>query len=271
MGSNFVVESAEGYDRFMGRWSRRLAPLFAHFAGLSDGERVLDVGCGTGSLTFALPKLANVSEIWAIDYSPLFVAEAQRRNTDERISIQQGDACALPFGDGRFDRALSLLVLHFVPDALKAVREMRRVVRPGGHVAAAVWDIQGGMPNVRLLWDTIAAIAPDAMPLRSEAYSRPMTRPGELREAWSDLGLKEVEDTSITIRMEYDDFEDFWAPVRAGEGGLGKYVASLDKDSRATIETAVRNAFEYGRGDGPRTFSTTACACRGRVSDVHAA
>ena len=147
MTSSFTVRSADGYERLMGRWSRMLAVPFIEFAGVADGERILDVGCGTGSLTFALPQAAEVGEVAAIDFSPVFVAEAQRRNTDPRITIAQGDACAIPFPDGRFDRALALLVLHFVPQADQAVAEMRRVVRPGGVVAAAVWDHLGGMPR----------------------------------------------------------------------------------------------------------------------------
>jgi ubiquinone/menaquinone biosynthesis C-methylase UbiE len=140
MTSSFNVNDATGYEQLMGRWSQKLAPLFIDFAGVAAGEKLLDVGCGTGSLTFALARAADLGEIAAIDYSPVFVAEAIRRNTDPRINIRQADACALPFEGGTFDRALALLVLHFVPEAGKAVAEMRRVVRPGGVVAAAVWD-----------------------------------------------------------------------------------------------------------------------------------
>ena len=158
MASSFNVRSADGYERLMGRWSRELAIPFIEFAGLRDGDRVLDVGCGTGSLTFALPKAADVGEIAAIDFSPVFVEEAQRRNSNPRITIRQADATALPFEDDRFDRAFALLVLHFVPEAGKAVAEMRRVVRPGGVVAAAVWDHMGGMPGTRMMWDTMAVL-----------------------------------------------------------------------------------------------------------------
>src|SRR3954469_12589566 len=113
MSSTFNVGKAAGYERLMGRWSRVLALPFIDFAGLSHGERVLDVGCGTGSLTFALPAAADVSEVVGVDFSPIFVEEAQRRNVDPRITIRQADACALPFDDESFDRALALLVLHF--------------------------------------------------------------------------------------------------------------------------------------------------------------
>lgn len=143
MTSSFNVHHAAGYEQLMGRWSQKLAPLFIDFAGLADGEKILDVGCGTGSLTFALVKAADLREVAAIDFSAVFVEEAIRRNADPRIKIRQADACALPFEGGAFDRALALLVLHFVPEAGKAVAEMRRVVRPGGVVAATVWDHLG--------------------------------------------------------------------------------------------------------------------------------
>src|SRR5262245_66624856 len=107
MTSNFNVHKASGYEQLMGRWSRILAPQFITFASLKAGERILDVGCGTGSLTFALPEAANVAEIAAVDYAPVFVEEAQRRNKDPRISIRQADACALPFPNRHFNRAMS--------------------------------------------------------------------------------------------------------------------------------------------------------------------
>ena len=191
MTSSFTVRSAAGYERLMGRWSRVLAGPFIDFAGVADGERVLDVGCGTGSLTFALPQAAEVGEVEAIDYSPVFVEEAKWRNTDPRITIAQGDACAIPFPDGRFDRALALLVLHFVPKAEKAVAEMRRVVRPGGVVAAAVWDHLGGMSGMRMMWDTVAAQDEEARRLRGQYCFQPMMRPDEMRQSFVSAGPRE--------------------------------------------------------------------------------
>jgi ubiquinone/menaquinone biosynthesis C-methylase UbiE len=265
MPSSFTVQQAAGYEQLMGRWSRRLARPFIEFAGVAKGERVLDVGCGTGSLTFALPEAAEVSEVVAVDYSPVFVEEAQRRNMDPRITIQQGDACALSFPKGHFDRALALLVLHFVPEADKAVAEMRRVARPGGVVAAAVWDHLGGMPGMRMMWDTLAAQDEEARRMRSLYCFQPMMRPGEMRQTFIAQGLSNVEETELLIRMEYENFADYWEPIAAGEGPLGKFVAGLDPAQRAKADEAVRAAYEAGQPDGPRSFVAVAWACRGTV------
>ncbi|MBY5569954.1 class I SAM-dependent methyltransferase [Rhizobium leguminosarum] len=265
MPSSFNVESADGYERLMGRWSRRLAPMLIDFAGLADGDRVLDVGCGTGSLAFTLAETPGLQEIVAVDYSPVFVEAATRRNTDPRVSIRQADACALPFEDNRFDRAMSLLVLHFVPEAGKAVSEMRRVVRPGGVVAAAVWDHYGGMSGMRMMWDTVAMLDENALALRRRYCFQPMMRSGEMKENFIAQGLADVEETSLLIRMEYLSFEDYWDPIAAGEGPLGKYVAGLNPAKRTAVDAAVRAAYEAGEPDGSRSFAAVAWACRGRV------
>ncbi|MBY5333158.1 class I SAM-dependent methyltransferase [Rhizobium leguminosarum] len=267
MPSSFNVESADGYERLMGRWSRKLAPMLVDFAGLADGERVLDVGCGTGSLAFTLAETPGLQEIAAVDYSPVFVEAATRRNTDPRVTIRQADACVLPFEDNRFDRAMSLLVLHFVPEAGKAVSEMRRVVRPGGVVAAAVWDHYGGMSGMRMMWDTVAMLDENALAMRRRYCFQPMMRPGEMKESFIAQGLADVEETSLLIRMEYLSFEDYWDPIAAGEGPLGKYVAGLDPARRNAVDAAVRAAYEAGEPNGPRSFASVAWACRGRVPD----
>ncbi|MGY3615579.1 class I SAM-dependent methyltransferase [Bradyrhizobium sp. USDA 10063] len=265
MTSEFNVRNAAGYEQLMGRWSQRLAPLFIDFAGVADGERVLDVGCGTGSLTFALARAADLSEIAAIDYSPVFVEEAVRRNTDPRINIRQADACALPFEDRTFDRALALLVLHFVPEAGKAVAEMRRVVRSGGVVAASVWDHLGGMPGMRMMVDTVAALSEAGRELRARYCFQPMMQPGEMKRTFVEQGLADVTEVELMIRMDYGSFDDYWAPIAAGEGPLGKYMATLDAAERARTGAAVRDAYEAGRPDGPRSFANVAWACRGIV------
>lgn len=266
MTSSFNVRQAGGYEQLMGRWSKLLARPFIEFAGLHDGDKVLDVGCGTGSLTFELPLAANVAEIAAIDFSPVFVDEAKARNIDPRIVIRQGDATALPFDNDYFDRAMALLVLHFVPEAPKAIAEMARVVRSDGVVAAAVWDHLGGMPVMRMVLDTMAPLDEAADRLRAHYCFQPMMQPGEMREAFESQGLKDVEEKSIMIRMNYQSFEDFWAPIAAGEGPLGKYVSGLNGDARQAADHAVRLAYESGKHDGPRSFAAIAWACKGRVA-----
>jgi ubiquinone/menaquinone biosynthesis C-methylase UbiE len=265
MSSIFNVHDAAGYEQLMGRWSQRLAPQFIAFAGLAEGERVLDVGCGTGSLTFTLAKSSALREIAAIDFSPVFVDEAKRRNSDPRITIQQADACALPFADASFDRALALLVLHFIPETSKALAEMRRVVRPGGVVAAAVWDHYGGMPGMRMMVDTVATRNDAGRELRGRYCFQPMMQPGEMKQAFLDQDLIDVVETEMMIRMDYQNFDDFWAPIASGEGPLGKYILSLEATERERTTEAVRDAYQAGRPDGPRSFANVAWALRGVV------
>lgn len=265
MTSEFNVRNVSGYEQLMGRWSQKLAPLFIDFAGVADGEKILDVGCGTGSLTFALAKAADLREISAIDYSPVFVEETIRRSTDPRIKVRQADACALPFEGGTFDRALALLVLHFVPEASKAVAEMRRVVRSGGVVAAVVWDHLGGMPGMRMMIDTVAAFSEGGRQLRNRYCFQPMMQPGEMKQTFAEQGLVDITEIQLMVRMDYQSFDDYWTPIAAGEGPLGKYVATLDTAERARIDVAVRDAYEAGRPDGPRSFANVAWACRGIV------
>ncbi|MEZ2328714.1 class I SAM-dependent methyltransferase [Mesorhizobium sp. RCC_202] len=265
MASIFTVRAASGYEQLMGRWSRRLATGFIDFAGLAPGERILDVGCGTGSLTFELAKSADLTEIQAIDFSPVFVEAARARNTDPRVHFQQADATALPFADKTFDRALALLVLHFVPEAGKAVAEMRRVVRPGGVVAAVVWDHYGGMPGFRMMVDTVAALSESGRQMRSRFCFQPMVQPGEMKQSFIDQGLTEITETQLTIRMDYESFDDYWAPIAAGEGPLGRYM-TLDAAEQTRVEAAVRDAYQAGRPDGQRSFASVAWACRGIVA-----
>lgn len=265
MASSFTVHDAAGYEQLMGRWSRMLAPAFIDFAGIAAKDKVLDVGCGTGSLTFELAERTDLAEITAIDYSPTFVEAARRRNTDRRVTIQQADATSLPFTEGSFDRALALLVLHFVPDAPLAIREMRRVVKSGGVVAAVVWDHLGGMTGMRMIVDTVAVLSEPGRQLRNRYVFQPMMQPGEMKQAFIDQGLNSVVEDELMMRMNYRDFDDLWAPIAAGEGPIGKFVGNLEPGELNRVTAAVRDAYESGRPDGPRSFANVAWACRGIV------
>jgi SAM-dependent methyltransferase len=265
MSSTFIAKGADGYDQYMGRWSRRLAPLFLDFAGVADGERIIDVGCGTGSLTFLIPERADISAIEAIDFEEQFIEALNQSNTDQRISARQGDACSIPFGENHFDRALSMLVLHFVPTPEQAVAEMLRVVRPGGIVAATVWDTFGGMPSQRMFWDTFAAIEPTAPGRRGLALVRPMTFPGEMARAFTAAGLENITEASLTIRMDFVNFDDYWFPLINGQGTLAAFLSTLPQGVPERVQATVRQAYLSDQPDGPRSFASVAWAVKGTV------
>jgi len=262
--STFVAADGDGYEVQMGRWSRRLAPKFIDFAGVASGS-VLDVGCGTGNLTFTLGQNPKIDRVRGVDFSPVYVDYARRRNTDPRLDFQTGDASALPFPDGSFDHALSMLVLQFIPQADRAVREMRRVTRPGGTVAAATWDTRGGLVFYRLFFDTAALLDPEANDRRAKAYTRPMTRPGELERAWRAAGLENVAGHTLTIRMEFASFSDYWTPFEGKDGPIAAYVGTLDATAKAKLRHMVELAYLDGEEDGPRSHAATAWVVKGTV------
>lgn len=262
--STFISAGAEAYEDLMGRWSRRLADPFVEFAGMNEGERVLDLGCGTGNLCVAIGA-HPVAAVTGIDLSETYVAFARSRSEDPRFTFQIGDACALPFVDHTFDRSLSMLVLNFVPDARAATAEMIRVTRPGGVVAAAIWDLRGGLPVFGMFWDTVAVLDPAAAMARDRYFSSSYTRAGELAAAWSEFGLRDVVQDQITIRMDFENFEDYWRPLTGKTGTAGAYVAGVSEAMQSEIKAQLRRAYRSGGEDGPRSFASTAWVCRGRV------
>jgi SAM-dependent methyltransferase len=244
--STFVAADGDGYELNMGRWSRRLARPFLDFAGTSDAEHVLDVGCGTGHLAVAVLERSASVIVHGIDLAPVYIEYAISRNLNPRLEFRVGNACALAYPDSTFDRVLSLLMLHFVPRPHDAIAEMRRVAKPGAVVAGAVWDARGGFVANRMFFDTAAALDPKAGERRAKNYTRPLTRPGELAAAW-----------------HYASFADYWAPYRGKDGPGAEYVATLSADERSRLEHAVRAAYLDGEPDGPRSYAALAWAVRG--------
>ncbi len=263
ISSTFKSADGNGYELQMGRWSRRLAEPFLEFVGTANDECVLDVGCGTGSLTFALLQRCRIKELQGIDFSRPYIEHAARLNNDTRVAFKIGDACAMDFPDRNFDRVLSLLVMQFIPSADRAIAEMRRVARPGAVVGAAVWDTRGGLVINRMFFDTAAMLDPKANIRRANHYTRPMTRPGELKNAWLAAGFKDVVETSLCIRMEFASFDDYWAPCDGKDGPLADYVTTLNVADKTRFRDALRLAYIDGEADGPRSYAAVAWAVKG--------
>jgi SAM-dependent methyltransferase len=265
VSSTFASGDGVGYELQMGRWSRRLAPLFIDFAGIVGAEAVLDVGCGTGNLSVCLAQNPAIGVVRGVDLSAAYIEHAKRQCGDARVIFEVGDACALPFRDAAFDHALSLLVLQFIPLPDVAIREMRRVTRPGGTIAAATWDTGGGLVTHRMIFDAAAMLARDGTAVRAEAYGRRMRRPGELAAAWRRAGLVEVVQETLTIRMDFACFADFWAPGEGRDGPVAAYVRTLDLDAKWRLRDVVEASYLEGEPDGPRSYAATAWVVKGKV------
>jgi ubiquinone/menaquinone biosynthesis C-methylase UbiE len=263
--STFSAADGEGYERVMGRWSRRLVVPFLDFVGTADGEDVLDVGCGTGCLAFAVAERRNVRTVHGVDLSAAYIEHARRQCRDARIRFDVGNVHALDLPDRSFDRVLALLVLHFVPKTAQAIAEMKRVAQPGAVVGAAVWDARGGFVANRIFFDTAAALDPAADERRARNYTRPLTRPGELAAAWRAAGFADVVETMLAIRMEFESFEDYWGPYSAKDGPQADYVATLDAAGRERLQEGLRRAYLDGEADGPRSYAALAWAVKGRA------
>ncbi|MGH2451593.1 MAG: class I SAM-dependent methyltransferase [Candidatus Limnocylindria bacterium] len=251
----FVV-AGDAYDRFMGRYSRELAPRLIEFARIESEMRVLDVGCGPGALAERLAERVGSGLVSAADPSEPFVAACARRVPG--ADVRQAEAEKLPWRDGAFDAALAQLVVNFMRDPRAGVAEMRRVVRPGGVVAACTWDYGDGMRMLRVFWDTARALDPDAP---DEGRTMRFRSSEELDELWRAVGLDDVETGPLVVETTYADFDDFWHPLTLGVGPAGSYCKSLEPKQRQALrdELFVR----LGSPDGPFTLSARAWAIRG--------
>jgi len=251
---------AEVYDRFIGRYGRELAQALIAAAGVRPGDRALDVGCGPGALTRELAALLGPERVAAVDPSAPFADACRARLPGVHVDLASADA--LPFGDGAFDHALAQLVVNFMTDPGAGVREMQRVTRPGGVVAAAVWDYAGEMTLLRRFWD--AAVALDAGAAdRDEGRSMPCCTPDELGALWTAANLADVRVAPAVVSASYDGFEDLWEPLERGVGPAGAYASSLPPARRAALGAELRD--RLGVADDPFRLTARAWIATGRV------
>jgi SAM-dependent methyltransferase len=261
--SQAMFSEADAYERFMGRWSRQLAPVLVGFAGVEDGEAVLDVGSGTGALAAAVALTAPSSRVVGIDPAAAYVALAQARQSSDRVRFEVGDAQHMRFDAAEFDRTLSLLVLNFIPDPAIALGEMRRVTRPSGTIAAAVWDYGAGMQMLRTFWDEAVALNPAAA-AKDERHMR-FCRPGELGAFWRARGLEQVVEEGLSIETRFAGFDDYWEPFLHKQGPAGAHVATLTLGERNQLRERLRRRLLGDGPDRPILLTARAWAVRGIV------
>jgi SAM-dependent methyltransferase len=244
--------SPDAYDRFMGRYSVTLSPQLADLAGVATGQRALDVGCGSGMLTAELVARLGAGSVTAIDPSVRFVEAVRDRHPG--VDVRQGVAEELPFGDGEFDAALSQLVVNFMRDPVAGLREMARVTRSGGTVAASVWDLAGGRAPLSPFWRGAVAVDPNARGEGAAAGGRA----AHLEALFAEAGIEDVRGVEHPAVAEHPTFEDWWEPFTLGVGPAGSYLAGVDEERRAAVRERCREEL----GDGPfslPTFVWAAC------------
>lgn len=240
--------SAESYGRFMGQYSEPLAVQFAGLAGVVGGQRVLDVGCGPGALTAELVRRVGTDAVSAVEPSASFATAVRERLPG--VDVREAAAERLPFPEGAFDAALAQLVVHFMTDPVKGLREMGRVRRPGGVVSACVWDHAGGRGPLSAFWRA----ARDLDPAADDESGLAGVREGHLAQLFAQAGLTGTQVTTLTVRVRHASFGQWWEPFTFGVGPAGSYVASLTPDRRA----ALRERCQHLLGAGPVEITATA-------------
>lgn len=257
-GARTFRVAGQKYDDFMGRYSGPLAVAFAQAAQLRTDMQVLDLGCGPGALTGVLIDSLGVTAVSACDPSPPFVAECERRYPG--VTVRQGSAEAIPFEDNAFDAVLTQLVLHFVTDPETATAEFARLLRPGGVVAACVWDADEGMQLLSHFWKAALSVEPD-IPARAQQLR--FGAPGEIVGLLAAAGFEDLSETTISVSSTYEDFEDLWSGFLAGIGPAGAYCLSLPADLRARVRSQLFRS--VGAPTGSFSLHATARCAVGRA------
>ena len=256
----------DNYERYIGRWSRLVARQFVTWLALPPALHWLDVGCGTGALTQAILRGNAPASVLAIDTATGFIAVARRQVNDARANFQTGAAQALPLTGGSVDALVSGLVLNFTPDPARSLTEMARVTRPGGTVAAYVWDYAGGMQMLRLFWDAASALDRGAVAL-DEGRRFPICSREALRTLWQECGLAQIECRDIDVPTVFSSFDDYWLPFLGGQGPAPTYCSTLAEDARAALRDRLRAMLPVA-ADGRISLTARALAVRGVRRDA---
>ncbi len=256
-----VWASGDVYEPYVGRWSRLVARQFLEWLAVPAGMDWVDVGCGTGALTQTILDHASPRSVRGVDPSSGFVEYAKARVTSGRASFEVGDAQSLPIGTASVDAAVAGLVLNFVPQPVRAVTEMARATRPGGVIAAYVWDYAGKMEMMRYFWDAAVALDPTAYAL-DEGPRFPICRPEPLSELFAEAGLHDVEVRPIDIPTDFRDFDDYWSPFLGGQAPAPGYAMSLDRARRGALRDRIRSTLPIAE-DGAIHLLARAWAVRG--------
>ena len=251
---SFDVDAA-AYDAFMGRYSALLSPQLADLAQVSEGGRVLDVGCGPGALTGELVDRLDASSVSAIDPSRSFVTSMRERYPG--VDVQQATAEQLPFPADSFEAALAQLVVHFMSDPVAGLAEMARVTRRGGIVAACVWDHAGGQGPLSAFWTVVRGLDPSV----DDESGLAGTREGHLAELFTVAGLREIEEVPLSVAAEHQSFKEWWEPFTLGVGPAGAYVVGLSHAEQVALRERCRDVLP----PAPFVLTARAWAARGRV------
>jgi SAM-dependent methyltransferase len=231
--------SGDGYEGYVGRWSRLVAAAFIDRLAVAPGAAWVDVGCGTGAVTETILERTAPASVLGVDPSEAFIDHARAHVTDERASFAVGDGAAVPMGDDAVDAAVSGLVLNFVPDPVAMLAELRRVTRPGGAVAIYVWDYAAGMQLMRHFWD--AAIEQDPAVAEGAEHRRfTICRPDPLREAFERAGMPDARVEPIDVPTVFRDFDDYWRPFLMATAPAPRHAMSLSESGRADLRERLR-------------------------------
>ncbi len=261
--TTFLANDPDVYEHFMGRWSTHLAGPFLEFADVEPGSRVLDVGCGTGTLSLALAKRGH--QTIGVDASESYLDGARRLRSHPDITYEHGDARHLPYASASLDACVSTLAIDVIPEVDLVAAEMRRVTRPGGVVACGTFDFWGGMSPLDLVLDTGAVLDQGIEMLRARIKARPIVWAGGQASLWRQIGLVDVVEVPIALSFDYVRFEDYWSSFSTGPTRIAQYLAGVATALRDEIEQRVRTGYLVGLADGPRSFAVVVRAVRGIV------